>query len=153
MAQELKNIAFLVVIGVFVTIYYFDVQSLPQPEEKNLVNFLVLGISIFIIIEIGKSIVKGIKNKSDDKNSFLQDLMEWVKSRQFILVISIVLYVTLIPLIGFFITSILFTVVLNYLLESRKLWELTILPIILLIFIYLLFVVLLNINLPRGILF
>ena len=153
MVQELKNITFLIFIGVFVTIYYLDVQNLPQPEEKNLVTFLFLGISIFIVIEIVKSIVKGFKNKSDDKNSFLQDLMDWVKSRQFILVISIVLYVALIPFIGFFITSILFTVVLNFLLESRKLWELTILPIIILIFIYLLFVVLLNINLPRGILF
>jgi hypothetical protein len=150
MARELKNIIFLVFISVFITIYYFDVQGLPQPEEKNLVIFLIWGIGILIVIEMIRSIIKGVKNKSNDDNSFFQDVSEWIKSRQAILVFSIVLYIILIPYIGFFVTSILFTVILNILLKSRKVWELTILPIVLLLFIYVLFVVLLGIHLPTG---
>lgn len=153
MAQELKNITFLIFISILILIYYLDVQTLPQPEEKNLVIFLVYGIGIFIAVEIIKSVSKGVKNKADNKSSFFQDIKSWIKSRQAILVLSIIIYVALIPYIGFFATSILFVIVLNFLLESRKLWELTILPVILLVFIYILFVVLLNINLPKGILF
>lgn len=153
MAHEIKNILFLIVIGVFCGIYYMDVRTLPQPEEKNLITFLIWGIAIFLILEVGKSIYRGMKNKNEDNSSLLHDIKDWIKSRQFILVISIILYVTFLPIIGFFTTSLLFVVILNYLLDSRKIWELTILPVGLLVLIYVLFVILLGINLPTGILF
>ncbi|MFD1414515.1 tripartite tricarboxylate transporter TctB family protein [Oceanobacillus jeddahense] len=153
MAHEIKNILFLIVIGVFCGFYYLDILSLPQPEEKNLVIFLIGGITIFLVLELGRSIYRGLKNKYDHKSSLFQDIKAWIKSRQFILVVNVILYVIFVPIIGFFIATLLFIALLNYLLNSRKIWEITLLPIVLLILIYLLFVTLLGINLPTGILF
>ncbi|WP_040978501.1 tripartite tricarboxylate transporter TctB family protein [Oceanobacillus jeddahense] len=153
MAHEIKNILFLIVIGVFCGFYYLDILSLPQPEEKNLVMFLIGGITIFLVLELGRSIYRGLKNKYDYKSSFLQDIKTWIKSGQFILVVSTILYVIFMPIIGFFVASLLFTVLLNYSLNSRKIWELTVLPVGLLVLIYFLFVMLLGINLPTGVLF
>lgn len=154
MAHEIKNILFLIAIAVFSIFYYLDVRQLPEPEERSLVVILLIGLGILLIVETGRSIVRGIKNRKDENNtSFFQDLVKWLKGRQSLLLISMIAYVILIPIIGFYVTSFLFIVFLNYFLESRKIWELTVLPLVLLLLIYLLFNVFLGVNLPEGFLF
>lgn len=153
MVHEIKNILFLIAIAVFSFVYYLDVRKLPEPEEKNLVLMLLMGLGILLVVETGRSLIRGFKNKNEGKTAFFKDFMDWFKGKQALLLISVVVYVILTPIIGFFVTSFLLLVFLNYRLESRKIWELIVIPLVLLLLIYVLFHILLGVDLPKGFLF
>ncbi len=152
MAMELKNLLFLGLVAAFGILYYFDVQTLPQAEERHLVVLVFWGLMILVGIEVIKSVVRMVKDKGRE-GSFSQDMITWVKSKQAILVFAFLLYIASIPMVGFFVSSLLFILLLNYLLRSRSVWELFILPVILLAFVYIVFVQLLGVKLPSGFLF
>ncbi|OLO27865.1 hypothetical protein BTR23_18815 [Alkalihalophilus pseudofirmus] len=157
MAHELKNLSFLIIIATFGFLYYFDVQKLPQAEERHIVELLFYALIVLLAIEASKTIyklVKSIKQKEGNENTFsLSRVVDFIKDKQIILLISFIGYVFLIPITGFFSASLLFVICLNLVLKNTKLWELTLLPIVLLSLIYVLFVIFLGIKLPSGILF
>ncbi|SFE54643.1 tripartite tricarboxylate transporter TctB family protein [Alteribacillus iranensis] len=150
MAHEIKNILFLLCIGTFAVVYYLDVRTLPEPEERNLVVLLLWGLGILLVIETSRSLIRGWRKRQEEHSSFFQDMKAWVMGKQAILLFGIIAYVIFVPIVGFFVTSFVFIVLLNYLLESRKAWELTVIPVILLILIYVLFSMFLGVELPRG---
>ncbi|MFG6117985.1 tripartite tricarboxylate transporter TctB family protein [Thalassobacillus sp. B23F22_16] len=149
MTHELKNLLFLLCIGAFALIYFFDVRTLPDPEEKNLVMWLLIGLGFLLVFDAGRSLYKGFRSKESGL-LFFKDWWKWGKSKEAILVYSVVGYVALIPVIGFFVTSFVFVLVLNLVLKNRKWWESIIIPTILLIAVYIMFVWFLGVDLPQG---
>ncbi|SDJ26930.1 hypothetical protein [Natribacillus halophilus] len=106
MAYETKNIIFLSLIAAFAVYYFIDVQSLPEAEERRLVEVIVAGLFIVIAFQLFKSIRMLIKQQNDE-SSFLKDIIEWLKSKQALLVGTFTIYIIAIPLLGFFFTSII----------------------------------------------
>ncbi|EZH64173.1 hypothetical protein DH09_00090 (plasmid) [Bacillaceae bacterium JMAK1] len=151
MAAEMKQFLFLFFVGSFTAYYYMDVQSLSEPEERILVEVIAGGLMILIVLRGSFSVFKMIRLRNDE-TSFIQDFVIWIKDKQAMLLLSFVLYVIFIPILGFFSSTILFFIGLNYYLKSRKVWEMTLLPIIVLSIIYLIFVFFLQVNIPTGLL-
>ncbi|WP_157843107.1 tripartite tricarboxylate transporter TctB family protein [Bacillus sp. FJAT-44742] len=152
MAQEIKNILFLVVIAAFGLYYYLDVQTLPEQEERQLVELVSWGLAVVLLFETTRSLIKILVLRKDN-TSFIKDIKNWLRSRQALLVLSFIIYIIAIPQVGFFVSSILFFIGLNFLLNSRKWWEFTILPGSIMLIIYVVFIEFLGVNLPHGILF
>ncbi|MGP4079987.1 tripartite tricarboxylate transporter TctB family protein [Pseudalkalibacillus sp. R45] len=150
MTHELKNILFLLGIGSFALFYFLDVKNLPDPQEKNLVTMLIIGLAVLLTIEASRSIYKGIRKKNQEKMSTFKGWRLWIKNKQIILVFSLIGYVILVPIIGFFVTTLGFVLLMNLLLENRKWWEMTVLPFVLLLIVYTMFVWLLGVDLPQG---
>ncbi|GAK03001.1 hypothetical protein JCM19037_1278 [Geomicrobium sp. JCM 19037] len=151
MATEIKNLLFLFAIGAFTVYYYLDVQALPEPEERILVEVISGGLFILLGIRGSWSIYKIIRLRNDE-TSFLQDILTWLKNKQAMLLLSFILYVIFIPILGFFTSTVLFFIGINYYLKSRKWWEMTILPVVVISLIYFIFVFFLQVNIPTGLL-
>jgi len=155
MKERIGNIIFLLVITAFAFIYYLDVMSLPHREEKIVVFTLFWLLIVFVSINIVQLFMEyrkseqdeKIQNKNNKKAHVLKD------DKRLILLISLVIYVLLVKIIGFFVTSFLFFIVLSWLLGTRKISTLIFVPSVIVMLTYFFFVKLLNVNIPTGILF
>ncbi|UTR12052.1 tripartite tricarboxylate transporter TctB family protein [Evansella sp. LMS18] len=154
MLKETGNLLLLVVILGLGTAYYFDVLTLPNREEQLIVKILFYLLIILVLFEFSKSLFKFAagRKKQDRSKKQLQDLRTLLTNKPMILSLMMIGYLVLIPLIGFFVSSFVFLLFLNFHLGNRKVKELFVIPGAVLIFTYFLFVQLLNIRLPAGIL-
>lgn len=158
MGEKIGNLIFIFVVGAFGIYYFFDVQGLPNLQERLIIQILFWGLMILLVIEASRTIYK-IRKEQEDQNEENQNrasinelLKKWLINKPVMLMAGIGSYIYLFPKVGYFITSLVFLALFNYLLGSRKIWELTFLPASVLIFIYFIFVFLLDIRLPSGIL-
>ncbi|WP_018923049.1 tripartite tricarboxylate transporter TctB family protein [Salsuginibacillus kocurii] len=152
MAEKIGNLIFLIIIFAFGLYYYMDVQSLLHFEERLIVEILFWFLMILLPLEGGRIIYKMVK-ESAGNFTFKQLLHSWFMNKPALLLTGLVIYVVLIPILGFFTASLTFIVVFNILLKSTKVWEITLLPVGVLTCIYFIFVYFLNIRLPEGVLF
>lgn len=153
MSKPIGNLVILFVLAILTSIYFFDVQTLPNKEERIVVETLFYILLFLMIIEAIKSIISVVKDRTRSEDSRASSFT-WgslVKNKQGILFISLVVYVLGIPVLGFFVTSFIYMIFLNYFLKNRKKWQIFVIPVLVLTVCYLLFVQILNIRLPAGI--
>ena len=132
-------------IGLFVleAFYFFLIKPLPPKAARYPEFVLSLMLFLTILLAINTFIIKPKNVEEEDK--FKGNLF-----KQFFFVIAIsVVYVILIDIIGFFISTAIYLFVTMVALKSNVKWSIVV-SILFPIFLYLVFVSFLKVPVPRG---
>ena len=141
-------------IGVCLVMYgvcaFFLYMTLQLPKAAQIyplcVISLLAGLTTLHVINM---IIGAIKN---GVTSGLEDFKDFIPSQFFIIFAMIVIYLVLMPYLGFYISSIIFmSAVLIFL--RVKLWQGLIAEIAILLLVYCAFTLFLEVRLPAGVLF
>ncbi|QQK77813.1 tripartite tricarboxylate transporter TctB family protein [Salicibibacter cibarius] len=162
MKQRIASLILLLFFLSFGLVYYLDVRTLPEFEERLIIDLLFWLLIPLLALEASKIIYGIIKNKKCEKNGNVTKgskvgirtlLYKLASNKQFVLVVFLVFYLLIIPYLGFFATSLIFLVTLNLYLGSAKIKEFLFIPLVTLAVSYFVFVFFLDVRLPSGFLF
>ena len=135
-------------IGLFIleAFYFFLIKQLPEKAARY--PLFVLGLMVFLtlLLAINTFLIKP-KNTEENKE---EDQFKGNLYGQFFLVIALsAVYVILIDIIGFFVTTAIYLFVTMVALKSSIKWSIVV-SILFPIFLYLIFVSFLKVPVPRG---
>ena len=135
-------------IGLFIleAFYFILIKQLPAKAARY--PYFVLGLMVFLtlLLAINTFIIKP-KNIEEDKE---EDKFKGNLYGQFFFVIVLsAVYVVLIDIIGFFVTTAIYLFVTMVILKSNIKWSIVV-SIVFSIFLYLVFVSFLKVPVPRG---
>ena len=136
-------------IGLFIleAFYFILIKQLPPKVARD--PYFVLGLMVFLtlLLAINTFIIKP-KNIEEDKEE--EDKFKGNLYGQFFFVIALsAVYVILIDIIGFFVTTAIYLFVTMVALKSSVKWSIVV-SILFPIFLYLVFVLFLKVPVPRG---
>ena len=135
-------------IGLFIleAFYFLLIKQLPPKAARY--PYFVLGLMVFLtlLLAINTFIIKP-KNAEEDKE---EDQFKGNLYGQFFLIMALsAIYVILIDIIGFFVTTAIYLFVTMVILKSNIKWSIVV-SIVFSIFLYLVFVSFLKVPVPRG---
>ena len=135
-------------IGLFIleAFYFLLIKQLPPKAARY--PYFVLGLMVFLtlLLAINTFLIKP-KNTEENKE---EDQFKGNLYGQFFLVIALsTVYVILIDIIGFFVTTAIYLFVTMVILKSNIKWNIVV-SIVFPIFLYLVFVLFLKVPVPRG---
>ena len=135
-------------IGLFIleAFYFILIKQLPAKAARY--PYFVLGLMVFLtlLLAINTFIIKP-KNAEEDKE---EDQFKGNLYGQFFLIMALsAVYVILIDIIGFFVTTAIYLFVTMVILKSNIKWSIVV-SIVFPIFLYLVFVSFLKVPVPRG---
>ena len=135
-------------IGLFIleAFYFILIKQLPAKAARY--PYFVLGLMVFLtlLLAINTFLIKP-KNTEENKE---EDQFKGNLYGQFFLVIALsAVYVILIDIIGFFVTTAIYLFVTMVILKSNIKWNIVV-SIVFPIFLYLVFVLFLKVPVPRG---
>ena len=135
-------------IGLFIleAFYFLLIKQLPPKAARY--PYFVLGLMVFLtlLLAINTFIIKP-KNAEEDKE---EDQFKGNLYGQFFLIIALsAVYVILIDIIGFFVTTAIYLFVTMVALKSSVKWSIVV-SILFPIFLYLIFVSFLKVPVPKG---
>lgn len=135
-------------IGLFIleAFYFILIKQLPPKAARY--PYFVLGLMFFLtfLLAINTFLIKP-KSAEEDKE---EDQFKSILYRQFFLIILLsAVYVILIDIIGFFVTTAIYLFVTMLALKSNIKWSIVV-SILFPIFLYLIFVSFLKVPVPRG---
>ena len=135
-------------IGLFIleAFYFFLIKQLPEKAARY--PLFVLGLMVFLtlLLAINTFIIKP-KNAEEDKE---EDQFKGNLYGQFFLIIALsAVYVILIDIIGFFVTTAIYLFVTMVTLKSNIKWSIVV-SILFPVFLYLIFVSFLKVPVPKG---
>lgn len=133
-------------IGLFVleAFYFILIKQLPPKAARY--PYFVLGLIVFLtaLLAINTFIVKPKNEEKEEKKS------EGILYKQFFLVMGLsAIYIVLIDIIGFFVTTAIYLFVTMVGLKSNVKWSIVV-SIVFPIFLYLIFVSFLKVPVPKG---
>ena len=134
-------------IGLFIleAFYFFLIKQLPEKAARY--PLFVLGLMVFLtlLLAINTFIIKP-KNEAEKES----DQFKGILYRQFFLIIALsAVYIVLIDIIGFFVTTAIYLFVTMVALKSSIKWSIVV-SILFPIFLYFLFVSFLKVPVPKG---
>ena len=135
-------------IGLFIleAFYFFLIKQLPEKAARY--PLFVLGLMVFLtlLLAINTFLIKP-KNTEENKE---EDQFKGNLYGQFFLVIALsAVYIVLIDIIGFFVTTAIYLFVTMVALKSSIKWSIVV-SILFPIFLYLIFVSFLKVPVPKG---
>ena len=135
-------------IGLFIleAFYFLLIKQLPPKAARY--PYFVLGLMVFLtlLLAINTFLIKP-KNSEEDKE---EDQFKGNLYGQFFLIMALsAVYVILIDIIGFFVTTAIYLFVTMLALKSNIKWSIVV-SILFPIFLYLIFVSFLKVPVPRG---
>ena len=135
-------------IGLFIleAFYFFLIKQLPEKAARY--PLFVLGLMVFLtlLLAINTFIIKP-KNAEEDKE---EDQFKGNLYGQFFLIMALsAVYVILIDIIGFFVTTAIYLFVTMVTLKSNIKWSIVV-SILFPVFLYLIFVSFLKVPVPKG---
>ena len=135
-------------IGLFIleAFYFLLIKQLPPKAARY--PYFVLGLMVFLtlLLAINTFLIKP-KNSEEDKE---EDQFKGNLYGQFFLIMALsAVYVILIDIIGFFVTTAIYLFVTMVILKSNIKWSIVV-SIVFPIFLYLVFVSFLKVPVPRG---
>lgn len=137
----------------YATSYYLEVRALPRPETNLLliepVYFILLGCSVLFVIGRVRAAFRPVPDTTPDEAAEGGRLYSR-KSLAF--VAMTVVYVVLMPVLGFVVTSTSYIVFLSLVLGVRSLPALTVTPLMIVVMLYLGMEWWLRLPLPEGLL-
>jgi len=152
-SRSLGRIIFLILVWLFSLKYYVECIRLPEFSEKITVAVAFWLLTLFVGVELFRRIREGLRSKDLKFPPYREALPRLAKDRRAQLVASVIIYIIIIPLIGFYITSFLAFCGFSYILGTRGFIRVVIPGVIILTFIFFIFTAILNLNLPEGFLF
>ena len=135
-------------IGLFIleAFYFLLIKQLPPKAARY--PYFVLGLMVFLtlLLAINTFIIKP-KNAEEEKG---EDQFKGILYRQFFLIIALsAVYIVLIDIIGFFVTTAIYLFVTMVALKSSIKWSIVV-SILFPVFLYLIFVSFLKVPVPKG---
>lgn len=134
-------------IGLFIfeAFYFYLIKQLPEKAARY--PFFVLGLMIFLtlLLAINTFIIKP-KNEAEKEEDQFKGLLY---GQFFLIIVLSAVYIVLIDIIGFFVTTALYFFVTMLALKSNIKWSIVV-SILFPIFLYLIFVSFLKVPVPRG---
>ena len=135
-------------IGLFIleAFYFILIKQLPAKAARY--PYFVLGLMVFLtlLLAINTFLIKP-KNAEEDKG---EDQFKGNLYGQFFFIMALsAVYVILIDIIGFFVTTAIYLFVTMVILKSNIKWNIVV-SIVFPIFLYLVFVLFLKVPVPRG---
>ena len=134
-------------IGLFIfeAFYFYLIKQLPEKAARY--PFFVLGLMVFLtlLLAINTFLIKPKNTEDKEEDQFKGNLYG-----QFFLIMALsAVYVILIDIIGFFVTTAIYLFVTMLALKSNIKWSIVV-SILFPIFLYLIFVSFLKVPVPRG---
>ena len=136
-------------IGLFIleAFYFILIKQLPPKAARY--PYFVLGLMVFLTILLAINTFI-IKPKNEEKSEKEEEKSEGILYKQFFFVmLASAVYIILIDIIGFFVTTATYLFVIMIGLKSNIKWSIVV-SIIFPIFLYLIFVSFLRVPVPRG---
>ena len=134
-------------IGLFIleAFYFLLIKQLPPKAARY--PYFVLGLMVFLtlLLAINTFLIKPKNTEDKEEDQFKGNLYG-----QFFLIMALsAVYVILIDIIGFFVTTAIYLFVTMVILKSNIKWNIVV-SIVFPIFLYLVFVLFLKVPVPRG---
>jgi hypothetical protein len=153
MSQAVGRIIFLLAVWLFSLAYYIECTQLPRFAEKITIGITFWLLTLFVGVELFRQIRKVLRNRGPALLPYREILRKGVADRRMHLVAAVIIYVLLLPAIGFYVTSFLAFCAFSYLLGTRGFMTNVVPGFIILAFIFFIFTSVLKVNLPTGLFF
>lgn len=152
MSKSLGRAIFILIIWLFSLRYYWECLLLTKSAEKLTIFIAFWVLTALVVVEMVSLTKKIIQEKN--LHLFLPQALisRALGDRKTWLIIAVILYVTFIPVVGFYLTSFLAFCIFSLILGSRDPIKIILSGIVVLASIYGIFTSLLQISLPKGIL-
>ena len=152
MSKSLGRAVFVGLIWVFALRYYLECLGLSQRSEKLTINLAFWLMTVFTIWEM-VGVVKSTLREKRENGLFTDSLFrKTIRDNRTQLILAVVLYIILIPLVGFYATSFVAFCAFSFILGSRNPLRMVLGGGFMMILIYGIFTVLLQLRLPAGLL-
>lgn len=152
MSKSLGRLIFVVFIYLFSLRYYLECMDLFERSEKLTINIAFWAMTVFAVRELF-SLVRVTLKEYRKQGLFDKNIIgKTIYDKRTHLVAAVALYVILIPLTGFYITSFAAFCAFSFILGTRNPINMILPGGIIMVFIYGIFTVLLQLRLPGGLL-
>ena len=155
--DRIFHILFLLAIIAFSAIYYLQVRRLPLPDEKEVVNAILILLLFFVLIQIGRLVFRFPPAEREIQNNHAQRsqlrMGRLLKDKNFIFLLTTVAFLPSIAVLGTYAASFIYMGILSYALGERNIKKFVVINFIVLAAFYLFFVTFLDIKFPKGISF
>lgn len=153
MPRSVGKILFLIFIFLFSLRYYLECRKLTEVSENLTISYVFGILTLFLAYELVVQTRKAIQDKTL-KNPFHAGTIKKVFQEKFIhLLLVLGIYIILIPVMGFFVTSFFIYCAISYLLGARSVTRIIAQGALVLLVTYSVFVIILNLSFPQGVLF
>jgi hypothetical protein len=129
--------------------YYLEVRKLPDPSETMTITAVFWAFTFFAGIEFYR-LFRSRGPKNPKKTQPIQIFKETAKDRRLHVACLTLVYLGIIPLLGFFSSSFLAFAAFSYVLGSRGLLRILSADLLVMACIYIVFTVILKLTLPSG---
>ena len=150
----IKRYLFAVIALAFVIIYWLSASKLPEESIvfPRIITYIIIPLFIWVFIQ---SIVEFQKLKKDTS---IPEEEKWdctlnLTKPKLVIIGATILYIALIPIVGYVVTTALYVAGLSFYLGNRSPIKLILFTGILIAILYVIFAVWLRIRLPHGFLF
>lgn len=138
-------------IWLFGLVYYLEVRRLPDPSETMTISAVFWVFTAFAAVEL-YSLLRSFERGSESRKPFGEWMQKVAEERRARLAALTVLYLVLVPALGFFAASFLSFAGFSYVLGTRGVWRILLPDVVVLCAIYVIFSLVLKLTLPTGLL-
>lgn len=141
-----KDLIVPLLLLIYCSTYFFEVSSLPNPEQALLLIkpvFIILAIAVVLHVVLQFTLFNKKENNHVREEPFKL-------KRSVIFAVATLVYILLIDVIGFVVTTFIYSSLLMYLLGEKRLMTLFVIPIVFIIILFMSLEVGLKIPLPKG---
>ena len=150
MSKRIGQIRFVVLLWVYGFIYYWEVRGLDDPSEKMTIVAVFWIFTLFAALEF----FFVMRRLADDLRSGSRmapaSMRRWLDDSRLRLMTAIIIYLVVIPWLGFYTASALAFIAFSLILGTRSLWRIMLTGGCVLIFVYVTFSYSLRLSLPQG---
>jgi hypothetical protein len=152
MSKVLGRVIFVIFIWLFSLRYYLECLDLTERSEKLTINIAFWAMTVFAVKELFSLVMAKLKEKRKDGLFNENIIVKTICDKRTHLLVAVVVYIILIPLIGFYITSFVAFCAFSFILGTRSPIKMILPGGIIMVLIYAIFSVLLQLRLPGGLL-
>ena len=159
MSERKSRIVFLAIATVMCLYIFLDSQKLSFKNSIYVTVMFVIFMTMTVwevfaeMRAVQKEKKESLPVKEESSEGTKEAKEPFYKNKKLILLAAMILFILLMSIFGFFVAALITYIFLTFLLGTRNLVQLFVIPVITLALIYVIFVMLFNIRLPQGILF
>lgn len=150
MSKSMGRMIFVTFIWLFSLRYFLECMNLSERSEKLTISIAFWVLTVFVALDLFALVRNIIQNKSQQSLFNKKVINTMIGDKRSHLVVAVILYIVLIPLAGFYVTSFAAFCVFSFILGTRNLIKMIVSGGIIMAFIYGIFTALLQLSLPSG---
>jgi hypothetical protein len=150
MSKSMGRMIFVAFIWLFSLRYFLECMDLSQRSERLTINIAFWVLTVFVALDLFALVRNIIHNKTQQSLFNKKTINAMIGDKRGHLVVATILYIVLIPLTGFYVTSFAAFCVFSFILGTRSLIKMIVPGGIIMALIYAIFTALLQLSLPSG---